>query len=181
MIEFSNAPRRWKRKPVRPTRKARAEDARDWLRGAARRGLRPRCATALMEALAPLRAESQRQIVLRLRRRDRLRAARSSADCWPSCRAASRLHTVGVGSGVNRSLTGPAARAGRGIEVIIGLGEDPERAAQRICARTAAPLVVDLVLEGSALVEHAPAQLPDLFAGAPALVRAGAARRRAAS
>src|SRR5207248_808945 len=54
-------------------------------------------------------------------------------------------------------------------EVIIGLGEDPERAARRICARTAAPLVVDLVLEGSALVEHAPKRLPDLFAGAPAL------------
>ena len=70
---------------------------------------------------------------------------------------------------MNRSLTEPAARAGRGVEVIIGLGEDPERAARRICARTAAPLVVDLVLEGSALVEHAPTRLPDLFAGAPAL------------
>src|SRR5208282_3652066 len=82
----------------------------------------------------------------------------------------SRLHTVGVGSAVNRSLTGPAARAGHGVEVILGLGEDPERAAARIVARTQAPLLVDLALGGSALVDHAPAKLPDLFAGAPALL-----------
>src|SRR6185312_8933683 len=82
----------------------------------------------------------------------------------------SRLHTVGVGSAVNRSLTGPAARAGRGVEVVIGLGEDPERAASRIVARTDAPLVVDLRLSGSALLSRAPQALPDLFAGAPALV-----------
>ena len=84
--------------------------------------------------------------------------------------ASSRLHTVGVGSAVNRSLTGPAARAGHGIEVIVGLGEDPERAASRLSARTDAPLLVDLVLGGSTLLDHAPARLPDLFAGAPALV-----------
>src|SRR6185437_6060421 len=84
--------------------------------------------------------------------------------------ASSRLHTVGVGSAVNRSLTGPAARAGHGVEVIVGLGEDPERAASRLLARTTAPILVDLAISGSALVEHAPARLPDLFAGAPALV-----------
>src|SRR5262249_14824318 len=66
--------------------------------------------------------------------------------------------------------TGPAARAGHGVEVIVGLGEDAERAAARLVARTSAPLLVDLVLGGSALVEHAPAKLPDLFAGAPALI-----------
>ena len=32
--------------------------------------------------------------------------------------------------------------------------------------------MVDLSIEGDALVEHSPAQLPDLFAGAPALVSA---------
>src|SRR5207302_10005392 len=119
-------------------------------------------------ALAPLAAESQRLVVL-----GRGGAfgfeAEIVADILGRLPAGSRVHTVGVGSGVNRSLTQPAARAGRGVEVIIGLGEDPERAARRLCARTAAPLVVDLVLEGSALVEHAPKRLPDLFAGAPAL------------
>ncbi|MCU1281711.1 MAG: hypothetical protein JWM53_5257 [bacterium] len=166
MIEFSDAPRRWKRKPERATQKARKE-ARDWLR-ALRASGSTEMREALMEALAPLRAESQRQIVLVS---DGAIGFESEivADILQKLPAASRIHTVGVGSGVNRSLTEPAARAGRGVEVIIGLGEDPERAARRICARTAAPLVVDLVLEGSALVEHAPTRLPDLFAGAPAL------------
>ena len=182
MIEFSNAPRRWKRKPVRADVKARAE-ARAWVRGLQACGLD---------------RDAGRRSWRRWRRCARSRSGRS---CWSptapsgssrrSCAdvlatlpRASRLHTVGVGSGVNRSLTEPAARAGRGVEVIIGIGEDPERAARRICARTAAPLVVDLVIEGSALVEHAPARLPDLFAGAPALcalaLKAGRRRDRGA-
>jgi Ca-activated chloride channel homolog len=166
MIEFSDAPRRWKRKPARANAATR-KDARDWLR-ALRASGSTEMRAALMEALAPLRGESQRQIVLVS---DGAIGFESEivADVLAKLPAASRLHTVGVGSGVNRSLTQPAARAGRGVEVIIGIGEDPERAARRICARTAAPLVVDLVLEGSALVEHAPRRLPDLFAGAPAL------------
>jgi Ca-activated chloride channel homolog len=166
MIEFSDAPRRWKRKPERANESAR-HDARSWLAGLRASGSTEMRA-ALMEALAPLRADTQRQIVLVS---DGAIGFESEivADILNKLPAASRIHTVGVGSGVNRSLTEPAARAGRGIEVIIGLGEDPERAARRICARTATPLVVDLVLEGSALVEHAPLRLPDLFAGAPAL------------
>jgi Ca-activated chloride channel family protein len=54
--------------------------------------------------------------------------------------------------------------------VVIGLGEDPERAAWRIVSRTRAPIVVELEIEGSALIDHAPSRLPDLFAGAPALI-----------
>jgi Ca-activated chloride channel family protein len=77
---------------------------------------------------------------------------------------------VGVGSAVNRSLTGPAARAGRGVEVVIGVDEDVERATARLLARTRTPLVVDLVVAGSALIECVPRNLPDLFAGAPALL-----------
>ena len=44
-------------------------------------------------------------------------------------------------------------------------------------ARTAAPLVVDLTLSGSALVAQAPAALPDLFAGAPATLSLAAPPR----
>ena len=166
MIEFSNAPRRWKRKPARMAA-AERQAARAWLRQL-RAGGSTEMRAALMEALAPLRAESQRQIVLVS---DGAIGFEQEivADVLAKLPRASRLHTVGVGSAVNRSLTEPAARAGRGVEVVIGLGEDPERAARRICARTAAPLVVELTLEGPALVEHAPARLPDLFAGAPAL------------
>jgi diguanylate cyclase (GGDEF)-like protein len=47
-----------------------------------------------------------------------------------------------------------------------------ERVARRLLARTEAPLIVDLTLGGSAMVEHAPRRLPDLFAGAPALISA---------
>lgn len=166
MIEFSDAPRRWKRKPVRMVAAERGA-ARKWLR-ALRASGSTEMRAALIEALSPLRGESQRQIVLVSD--GAIGFEREIvADVLVKLPRASRLHTVGVGSAVNRSLTEPAARAGRGVEVVIGLGEDPERAARRICARTAAPLVVDLVLEGSALVEHAPARLPDLFAGAPAL------------
>jgi Ca-activated chloride channel family protein len=80
------------------------------------------------------------------------------------------VHAVGVGSAVNRSLTQPVARAGRGEEAIVGLGEDPERAAQRLVQRSAAPLVVELSIGGSALEAAAPSRAPDLYAGAPALL-----------
>jgi len=83
-----------------------------------------------------------------------------------------RLHTVGVGSSVNRSLTAPAARAGRGIEVVIGLGEDPEQAATRLRLRSDAPIVVDVEATGAALLQVSPVKLPDLFAGAPVLISA---------
>jgi Ca-activated chloride channel family protein len=81
----------------------------------------------------------------------------------------SRLHVVGVGAAVNRSLTGPTARAGRGVEVIVAPGEDPERPVARLLARTTAPIVTDVVLAGDALVAFAPSRLPDLYAGSPAL------------
>jgi glycosyltransferase involved in cell wall biosynthesis len=59
--------------------------------------------------------------------------------------------------------------AGRGIEIVIGLGEDPERAVARIRARTETPLVVDVTVEGAAILDIAPARMPDLYAGAPVL------------
>ncbi|CAN5526507.1 hypothetical protein BH09MYX1_BH09MYX1_44680 [soil metagenome] len=55
---------------------------------------------------------------------------------------------------------------------MIGLGEDPERAVARIRARTEAPLVVDVTVEGAAILETAPARMPDLYAGAPVLASA---------
>src|SRR5262249_55863645 len=122
-----------------------------------------------LTALAGARGDAQRQVVLitdgLIGSEEQIVKAIHSR--LPS---SSRLHAVGVGSAVNRTLTASAARAGRGGEVIVGIGEDAERAAARIVSRTAAPLLVNLTISGSALVEHAPARLPDLFAGAPALV-----------
>jgi Ca-activated chloride channel family protein len=167
LIEFGSAPRRWKAHPVSATAAARKE-AVAWL-NALRASGATEMRTAILEALAGVRPGAQRQVVLVT---DGLigfesQVVQAICDRLP---ASSRLHTVGVGSAVNRSLTGPAARAGHGVEVVIGLGEDPERAAARIVARTSTPLLVDLSIGGSALVEHAPSRLPDLFAGAPALV-----------
>jgi Ca-activated chloride channel family protein len=84
--------------------------------------------------------------------------------------AGSRLHAVGVGDSVNRSLTAPVARAGRGLEVLVGLGEAAGFAARALVARTTLPLVTGLTVEGPGLAGEPPALLPDLFGGAPVLV-----------
>jgi Ca-activated chloride channel homolog len=167
LVEFSTVPSRWRREPVAASAPARAEALR-WLSSLSASG-GTEMRAGIVEALQPLRAESQRQVVLVT---DGLIGSESEVvgtivrDLPASC----RVHTVGVGSAVNRSLTMAAARAGRGLEVIVALGEDPERAARRLVAHTGTPLVVGLELSGPALVDHAPAALPDLFAGAPALV-----------
>ena len=75
-----------------------------------------------------MRGDAQRQVVLITDGQIGFESQVVAAIC-ERLPARSRLHTVGVGSAVNRSLTGPAARAGHGVEVIVGLGEDPERAA----------------------------------------------------
>lgn len=167
LIEFSTAPRRWKRGPV-PATAANRRDAQAWLaRLQASGGTEMR--TGILEALTPLRSESQRQVVLIT---DGLIGFEHEVLEAISKRlpAGSRVHTVGVGSGVNRSLTAPAARAGRGVELVIGLGEDVEPFVKRLLARTSAPLLADVQVSGSALSHSALARLPDLYGGAPALL-----------
>src|SRR5205085_5403398 len=78
-----------------------------------------------------------------------------------------RLHVVGVGSAVNRTLATSLARAGRGAEILVGLDEDAERAAKRLVDRTAQPVLTDVTIEGDAIVQLAPEHVPDVFAGAP--------------
>jgi Ca-activated chloride channel family protein len=169
LIEFSTEARRWKRGPVAADPGQKAE-ARSWL-GRLQAGGGTSMREGIYEAIAGLRAVSQRQVVLvtdGLIGFESEVVATIASRLPPSC----RVHTVGVGSAVNRSLTRPVARVGRGLEVVISLDEDPERAAQRLLARTDTPLVVEVTASGSALLEHAPARLPDLFAGAPVLVSA---------
>ena len=167
LIEFSSSVRRWKRGPVAADQKARA-DATAWVRALQASGS-TEMRTGILDAMASLREGSQRQIVLIT---DGMIGFESQVVAAIAQRlpASSRVHTVGVGSSVNRSLTGPAARAGHGLEVVIGIGEDPERAVSRLLARTSAPLLVELEVSGSAVIDHAPLKLPDLFAGAPALI-----------
>ncbi len=167
LIEFSNSPHRWKRGSVQATETNR-RDAQAWLsRLRASGGTEMK--SGILEALAPLRAESQRQVILIT---DGLigfehEVLDAIARRLPK---GSRVHTVGVGSGVNRSLTMPAARAGRGVELVIGLGEDAEPFVQRLLARTNAPLLTDVEISGSAVLCVAPSRIPDLFGGNPALV-----------
>lgn len=68
--------------------------------------------TRILEALRPVRADGQRQIVVIT---DGLigfeqEIVQAILERLPQ---GSRVHMVGVGSSVNRSLTAPAARAGR--------------------------------------------------------------------
>jgi Ca-activated chloride channel family protein len=167
LIAFADRPRRWRARAVAATPAGR-EAARRWL-DALEAGGSTEMGQGIAEALRPLRPDAQRQVVLVT---DGLigfeeEIVRAVARDLP---VGSRLHTVGVGSSVNRSLTAPAARAGRGVELVVGLEEEPAEAARRLVARTRAPLLTEVALEGSALVGHAPARIPDLLASGPALV-----------
>lgn len=167
LIEFSTSPRAWRASPVAADAAARTA-AKAWiaeLRASGGTEMR----TGIHAALCNLRPEAQRQVVLVTDGQIGFESeivGRIHAALPSGC----RVHTVGVGSGVNRSLTSPAARAGRGVEIVIGINEDPERAVAKLLAHTGAPQIVDLQLDGDALLEHAPQHLPDLMAGMPAQI-----------
>ncbi len=164
MIEFSTRPRSWNRSPVAMSQAGRT-GALAWLAGL-QAGGGTQMKDGILAALDTLRPEAQRQVVLVT---DGLigfeqEIVGAIRDKMP---AGSRVHTLGVGSGVNRSLLGPAARAGAGVEAILGLDESPDDAAKALVAATASPIVVDLQVHGSALVELAHHRAPDLMAGRP--------------
>lgn len=165
LIQFSSAPQRWKRVPLAVTPAVKRE-ALAWLASRSAGG-GTEMRAGIEAALAARRSEAQRQVLLVTDGFIGFEAEVVGAIATRESRA-TRVHTIGVGSAVNRSLTSAAARAGGGTEHIVGLGEDAEPAARRIVAATDAPLVVDLELGGSAFVAHA--GLPDLFAGQPALI-----------
>ena len=123
----------------------------------------------IIEALRPLRASAQRQVILVT---DGLIGSeqRVIAEVEGKLPPGSRLHCVGIGDSVNRSLTSPVARAGRGLEVVIGVDESPVSATNALLARTTRPLVTDLVVEGSGLAGAVPSKLPDVFGAAPVLI-----------
>lgn len=167
MIEFSSRPSRFKPEPIVATPDGKKAAAK-WVKSL-RAGGGTEMHTAVLEALRSLRPDAQRQVVLMTD--GFIGFEREITDTLMKKLPPNvRLHTVGVGSAPNRSLTEPAARAGRGVELIVGLEEDPDRAAHRLTVRTSQPLVTDVRIEGSALLEVAPRQMPDLFAGCPALI-----------
>ena len=167
MVQFSWSANRWNKKPVRMDKQGR-QDALAWIKKLSASG-GTEMRDGILAALQGVNADSQRQVVLVT---DGLIGFEREivSTILRKLPAGSRVHSVGVGSGVNRTLTAGASRAGKGIEVILGIGEDAEPAAARLDARTKAPVVVDLAIEGSALLQHVPARLPDLFQGAPACI-----------
>ena len=167
LIEFSMRPRRFRNEPLSATPEHKAE-ALAWLRGLQAAGGTEMHA-GIVEALAPLRAAAQRQVLLVT---DGLIGSeeRIVAEVLERLPRGCRVHTLGIGSGVNRSLTGPVARAGRGSEHIVELGANVEPIVGRVLARLERPVLVDLELTGGALKSFGGARLPDLMAGAPALL-----------
>ncbi|RME23328.1 MAG: VWA domain-containing protein, partial [Deltaproteobacteria bacterium] len=164
MIEFSNRPRRWRSRPVAATADNR-QAAIAWV-DRLRAGGGTEMRDGILAALATVRDEARRQIILVT---DGLIGfeAEIIGEIARNLPRGSRVHTLGIGSSVNRTLTAGAARAGGGVEAVIGLDEDPTTAAATLVAHTARPLVVDLRLSGDALIDTALHRLPDLMAGAP--------------
>jgi Ca-activated chloride channel family protein len=173
LIEFSNSPRRYQNRLVPGTTEEKSAAAA-WVNSLQANG-GTEMRAGILEALRPsterAREHASTHVVLIT---DGLIGFEQEivASILALLPGGARLHTVGVGSSVNRSLTAAAARAGRGIEVVLGLGEDPDRAAHRLRAHSEAPLVVDIEASGDALLATAPIKIPDLFAGAPLLLSA---------
>jgi len=164
LIEFSNSPRRYKSEPVAATPREKAE-AIKWIKSRRADG-GTEMASAVYEALHTLRAGAQRQVVLVTDGYigGEAQIVKLLHENLPkSC----RMHVLGVGSAVNRSLATALARAGRGAEVLIGLDEDAERAIKRMVDRTKSPMLTNVTILGTGLVRHAPEHLPDVYEGAP--------------
>lgn len=162
MIEFSTRPRRFQTEPMRTTR-AGKKQARKWIAKLRASG-GTEMLTAVHEALRPLRDDAARQVVLIT---DGYIGGEMQlvAPLLEDLPESSRLHVVGVGAAPNRALTRHAARAGRGGELFLDHGADVEPVLQQLLARTSAPALTDLRIEGAHVV--APARLPDLHAGSP--------------
>ena len=126
---------------------------------------------AIAEALRPLRPDSQRQVIL-------------MTDGYIGFEGevvgkvlrllvpGARLHTVGIGSAPNRTLTRGAARAGRGVEILVGDDDDARTASRRLLRATVRPVLTDLEFKGSALVALAPRRPQDVLEGKPLVLLA---------
>jgi Ca-activated chloride channel family protein len=164
LIEFNNSPARYNPEPLTATPQAKQAAIR-WVRSRhADGGTEMRA--GVIEAMQSLRVGAQRQIVIvtdgyvggeqQILEAINRRLPRSA-----------RLHVLGVGSAVNRSLATALSRAGRGVEVIIDVDEDAERGAKRLLDRTSTPLLTNVEITGSAVMRHAPDRIPDVFERAP--------------
>ena len=121
-------------------------------------------AHAVIEAMKPLRDDSQRQVVLVTDGYIGFEA-QVTGEILRRLPENARVHTVGVGSAPNRSLTRSVARAGRGVEVFAGDGASAASAARRLCRATVRPVLTELTVRGNGLRHHAPQRPRDVLAG----------------
>jgi Ca-activated chloride channel family protein len=126
-------------------------------------------ASALTQALRPLRPDSQRQVILLT---DGFIGFESEVigNVLRDLPAGARVHAAGIGSAPNRTLTRGIARAGRGVEIFLFGAESIEAGAARLLAATVAPVLTDLEIQGSALIAYAPERPADLYSGRPATI-----------
>ena len=168
IIAFSSFPVRFHERPIHASA-AERKRASAWVRALQASG-GTELIPAIEEALRPLRDETPRQVIIVTDGQIGFEAAavRAIRDRLPR---ASRLHAVGVGSASNQAFLRPAARAGRGVEVVIDLDEAATQGAERIVAATREPVMIEVAIEGTA-VQAAPS-LPDLLSGSPVVVTIG--------
>jgi len=124
---------------------------------------------ALLGALKPLRPDSQRQVVLLT---DGYVGFEQEviSQILKGLPAGARLHVVGLGSAPNRTLTRGASRAGGGVELIVGIGDDASEASERLRRHTTAPVLTDIKVRGGAVLQAAPERPLDVLAGNPAVL-----------
>jgi Ca-activated chloride channel family protein len=166
VIEFSMRANRYTSSPV-PGTKREKEKAIAWVMMREANG-GTEMQSAIVDALRGIRPGAQRQVVLVT---DGYVGGEEQIVTLlhESLPESCRMHVVGVGSGVNRTLAASLARAGRGAEVLVGLDEDAEKSARSLVDKTRAPVLTDLTISGDAFIECSPEHVPDVFAGAPVL------------
>jgi Ca-activated chloride channel family protein len=124
---------------------------------------------AVVEALRPLRPDSQHQVVLitdgQIGFEDEI--VRRIVTGLPD---GARLHTVAVGAAPNRTLTLRAARAGRGVESFVCGDAEVSDTVRRVVAATARPILTDVRIAAPTARGLAPARPRDVFAGQPLTV-----------
>jgi Ca-activated chloride channel homolog len=128
-------------------------------------------AQALVAALKPLRPDSQRQVILLS---DGYIGFEGEVigEILQRLVPGARLHVVGIGAAPNRTLTRGAARAGRGVEILVGDDDDAHAASQRLLQATVRPVLADLEVTGSAVIGLAPQRPQDVLEGQPLVLLA---------
>ena len=177
VIAFASSTHRLTRVPTRATEDAvhQCLQALDGLKGSGGTEM----ASAVAEALAPLRENAQRQIVLvtdgyigfeaevvgSVARARWVEVAREMR----GVSAGVRVHAVGIGWAPNRSLTAAVARAGRGVELHVADEQGVADAVGRLRRATVHPVLTALRI-GGAGVRLSPERPRDIFAGQPLII-----------